>query len=119
MSAELRGKVAGEDVLGGQGPCGSGETPRDAVDRLIGLSLEAKMHAYCPYSKFRVGAALLAHDDKVFTGRPPGCVDLLSVWSLLFVSLAFHIFVIQTSGFIQSQGLAYTLHIGTTIETQH
>lgn len=36
---------------------------------LIRQSLEAKKFAYCPYSKFRVGAALLAHDGKVFTGE--------------------------------------------------
>ncbi|XP_017306362.1 cytidine deaminase b [Ictalurus punctatus] len=38
------------------------------VTGLIRQSLEAKKFAYCPYSKFRVGAALLAHDGKVFTG---------------------------------------------------
>ncbi|KAK3512903.1 hypothetical protein QTP70_028981 [Hemibagrus guttatus] len=38
------------------------------VTGLIRQSLEAKEFAYCPYSKFRVGAALLAHDGKVFTG---------------------------------------------------
>uniref|UniRef100_A0A673XQR2 Cytidine deaminase b n=1 Tax=Salmo trutta TaxID=8032 RepID=A0A673XQR2_SALTR len=29
----------------------------------------AKEFAYCPYIRFRVGAALLAHDGKVFTGE--------------------------------------------------
>ncbi|KAI7794954.1 cytidine deaminase-like [Triplophysa rosa] len=38
------------------------------VKELIGRSLEAKKFAYCPYSKFRVGAALLTHDGTVFTG---------------------------------------------------
>ncbi|XP_062842637.1 cytidine deaminase b [Trichomycterus rosablanca] len=38
------------------------------VTGLIQLSLEAKDFAYCPYSNFRVGAALLAHDGTVFTG---------------------------------------------------
>ncbi|XP_071385018.1 cytidine deaminase b [Centroberyx affinis] len=42
--------------------------PQEKVKDLIHLSLQAKEHAYCPYSKFRVGAALLAHDDRVFTG---------------------------------------------------
>lgn len=36
---------------------------------LIRKSLEAKNFAYCPYSKFRVGAALLTHDGTVFTGE--------------------------------------------------
>lgn len=36
---------------------------------LIGRSLEAKKFAYCPYSKFRVGAALLTRDGTVFTGE--------------------------------------------------
>ncbi|XP_051532416.1 cytidine deaminase b [Myxocyprinus asiaticus] len=38
------------------------------VKELIRQSLEAKKFAYCPYSKFRVGAALLTHNGTVFTG---------------------------------------------------
>ncbi|XP_051529040.1 cytidine deaminase-like [Myxocyprinus asiaticus] len=38
------------------------------VKELIQQSLEAKKFAYCPYSKFRVGAALLTLDGTVFTG---------------------------------------------------
>lgn len=39
------------------------------IKELIRKSLEAKKFAYCPYSKFRVGAALLTHDGTVFTGE--------------------------------------------------
>ncbi|KAM9813948.1 LOW QUALITY PROTEIN: cytidine deaminase-like [Neosynchiropus ocellatus] len=45
------------------------ELPQDVVMKLIGESQEAKIHAYCRYSKFRVGAALLTSDDRVFTGK--------------------------------------------------
>ncbi|CAL1546381.1 unnamed protein product [Lymnaea stagnalis] len=38
------------------------------VESLIKKSHEAKLLAYCPYSKFQVGAALLTTDGKVFTG---------------------------------------------------
>ncbi|XP_030632116.1 cytidine deaminase b [Chanos chanos] len=38
------------------------------VTELIQKSQDAKKFAYCPYSKFRVGAALLADDGTVFTG---------------------------------------------------
>ncbi|XP_020362384.1 cytidine deaminase isoform X1 [Oncorhynchus kisutch] len=38
------------------------------IKPLIHQSQGAKEFAYCPYSKFRVGAALLAHDGTVFTG---------------------------------------------------
>ncbi|XP_060898037.1 cytidine deaminase b [Labrus mixtus] len=38
------------------------------VKELIQRSQEAKKQAYCPYSKFRVGAALLTLDNSVFTG---------------------------------------------------
>ncbi|XP_043080255.1 cytidine deaminase-like [Puntigrus tetrazona] len=34
---------------------------------LVRKSQEAKEQAYCPYSKFRVGAAVLTSDGKVFT----------------------------------------------------
>lgn len=35
---------------------------------LIKAAMEAKEHAYVPYSHFRVGAALLARDGRVFQG---------------------------------------------------
>ncbi|XP_071377939.1 cytidine deaminase-like [Centroberyx affinis] len=38
------------------------------IKPLIHKSQKAKEFAYCPYSKFRVGAALMAHDGTVFTG---------------------------------------------------
>ncbi|KAM3877956.1 cytidine deaminase-like [Diretmus argenteus] len=47
---------------------GSRRLTQEGVEKLIHLSLQAKEHAYCPYSKFRVGAALLAHDNRIFTG---------------------------------------------------
>ncbi|KAJ8360622.1 hypothetical protein SKAU_G00171470 [Synaphobranchus kaupii] len=41
---------------------------QEEIKGLIRKSLEAKEFAYCPYSKFRVGAALLTQDGTVFTG---------------------------------------------------
>ena len=35
---------------------------------LVALAKEAMKHAYAPYSKFQVGAALLAKDGRVFKG---------------------------------------------------
>lgn len=35
---------------------------------LVKLAIEAKENAYVPYSKFRVGAALLAKNGQVYTG---------------------------------------------------
>ena len=36
--------------------------------KLIQSAREAMQHAYAPYSRFKVGAALLTDDGKVFTG---------------------------------------------------
>jgi cytidine deaminase len=36
--------------------------------QLLQFALEARSYAYAPYSKFQVGAALLADNGKVFTG---------------------------------------------------
>jgi cytidine deaminase len=37
-------------------------------DQLIAAAREAQKHAYAPYSKFYVGAAILTTDGKTFTG---------------------------------------------------
>ena len=39
------------------------------VQKIIQASHEMKEKAYCPYSKFRVGAALLCQDGTVITGK--------------------------------------------------
>ena len=38
------------------------------LDTLARAAIEAARRAYAPYSKFKVGAALLAEDGRVFTG---------------------------------------------------
>jgi cytidine deaminase len=38
------------------------------IDALIQAAREARETAYAPYSRFRVGAALLSRDARVFTG---------------------------------------------------
>jgi cytidine deaminase len=35
---------------------------------LLNLAIEVRKYAYCPYSNFPVGAALLCSDGKVYTG---------------------------------------------------
>lgn len=40
----------------------------DKLDKLRKLSLEARNTAYCPYSKFRVGCAILLKNDNFVTG---------------------------------------------------
>lgn len=36
--------------------------------QLIDLALQAREHAYAPYSRFKVGAALLAASGRIYTG---------------------------------------------------
>ena len=38
------------------------------ADPLVEAARAAQQQAYCPYSKYRVGAALLAEDGTIFTG---------------------------------------------------
>ncbi|CAI9730861.1 cytidine deaminase-like [Octopus vulgaris] len=47
------------------GPC---TAVNEHVKSLIQAAAEAKEKAYCPYSNFRVGAALLTEDDSIITG---------------------------------------------------
>lgn len=41
---------------------------KELEQKLVSMALQAKEKAYAPYSKFRVGAALLTKDGKIFTG---------------------------------------------------
>jgi cytidine deaminase len=40
----------------------------DRIEELIALAKEASAKAYCPYSKFRVGAAVQTTSGEVYTG---------------------------------------------------
>ncbi|XP_039255061.1 cytidine deaminase-like [Styela clava] len=44
------------------------ESENDWLNNLIRKSAEVRENAHCPYSKFRVGAALLSDDGTVYTG---------------------------------------------------
>lgn len=61
---------------------GSRHASQETVKNLIKQSQEAKQRAYCPYSKFGVGAALLTLDNHVFTGTVHGklCLQIVRVW---------------------------------------
>lgn len=50
------------------GPDTSSALPRETAEMLLERAREARAHAYAPYSRFPVGAALLAEDGRVFTG---------------------------------------------------
>ena len=57
-------------------------------DTLVKAALEARKNAYVPYSKFRVGAALLGTDDRIYTGcnienaaySPTNCAERTAVF---------------------------------------
>ena len=42
--------------------------PREARDLLLSAARAVSLKAYAPYSRFRVGAALLGSDGKLYTG---------------------------------------------------
>lgn len=50
-----------------------GELSQEKIQDLIQTCVRAKAQAYAPYSNFKVGAALLTKEGKVFHGkRQPG-----------------------------------------------
>ncbi|MGH0130060.1 UNVERIFIED_CONTAM: hypothetical protein FKN15_040797 [Acipenser sinensis] len=42
---------------------------KDMIKTLLRECLQAKEFAYCPYSKFRVGAALMTNEGNIFVGQ--------------------------------------------------
>lgn len=63
------------------------ELPAD-VKKLMDAAIDAKQNAYAPYSKFKVGAALLLEDGTVINGNnqenaayPSGmCAERVAIW---------------------------------------
>jgi len=69
-------------------------TDQSEVQELVAKCLEARSMAYCPYSKFPVGAAILTEGGAIITGNvqsSPVTPNVLYVWAsqpmygLLFV----------------------------------
>ncbi|MFZ2285265.1 MAG: cytidine deaminase [Lutibacter sp.] len=60
------------------------------VKGLMNKAIEAKQNAYAPYSKFKVGAALLLDDGTIITGNnqenaayPSGmCAERVAIWKV-------------------------------------
>ncbi|PKM83074.1 MAG: cytidine deaminase [Firmicutes bacterium HGW-Firmicutes-14] len=44
------------------------ELTKDEITRLVDTAREAREKAYAPYSGFKVGAAVLGYDNKIYTG---------------------------------------------------
>lgn len=60
------------------------------VNDLMNKAIEAKQNAYAPYSKFKVGAAMLLEDGTIITGNnqenaayPSGmCAERVAIWKV-------------------------------------
>src|SRR6056297_97763 len=58
------------------------------IKKLVKKAIQAKEMAYVPYSKFKVGAALLTDDDKIYTGcniesasyTPTNCAERTAIF---------------------------------------
>ncbi len=69
---------------------GSTEELPTIVNDLMNRAIEAKQNAYAPYSKFKVGAAMLLEDGTIITGNnqenaayPSGiCAERVAVWKV-------------------------------------
>lgn len=48
---------------------------KNTLKQIIELSISSRKHSYSPYSKFRVGAALITADNKIYTGTNIECAS--------------------------------------------
>ena len=76
-------------------PAYKSKLPQELRQKLIDAAIEAKSKAYCIYSNFQVGAAVLSPDHKIYAGcnletanyhgscaeKSAMCNALLSAWA--------------------------------------
>lgn len=65
---------------------------KEIYQKLVELALESREKAYAPYSKFKVGSAILTEDDKIYTGcnienasyTPTVCAERVAIFKAVF-----------------------------------
>lgn len=62
----MTGGAAG--IIKGKMTAKSGRITKAALDKLINTALEVRENSYSPYSKYKVGAALLADSGRIYAG---------------------------------------------------
>lgn len=55
-------------MMDGTEKIANGTVKSSKISMLIGQSEKVRSHAYCPYSNFPVGAAVLCDSGEIFTG---------------------------------------------------
>ena len=68
---------------------------REIIDMLVQKAIAARETAYCPYSDFAVGAALLCEDGSIFTGAniesathtPTVCAERVAMFSAVHAGI--------------------------------
>ena len=63
----------------------------DWIEPLIRKSQKAKEFAYCPYSKFSVGAAVMTNDGTVFTGTVQSLLKTQHCMNVCIVMYCIHV----------------------------
>ena len=85
------------------------EAGHDALERAISLATQARDRAYAPYSRFRVGAAVLTADGQCFLGANvenasyglTACAERIALWTGAVAGMSTVRFVVVVSDTLQ------------------
>lgn len=84
-----------------------------SYEELINMALEARKYAYTPYSKHKVGAALLTKDGKIFTGcnvenagyTPSNCAERTAIFKAVSEGYKEYSAIAVVGGFDETEHL--------------
>jgi cytidine deaminase len=85
------------------------EAGHDALERAIALATQARDRAYAPYSRFRVGAAVLTADGQCFLGANvenasyglTACAERIALWTGAVAGMSTVRFVVVVTDTLQ------------------